>query len=315
MITAYTIKDDHLINYQVKSKQQLVDEMCWLDLEKPSVEELSWIKEVFGQALPAMEDLIEIEASSRFFQDDNGLHVRSYFLNEIPEHPYNVTVAFILNQGRLFTLRGEALTSFQRYQHELETQRKIENDAFSIMLGLFELKVDQLADLLEQLHIELEKLSARVFRVEERDFEGVLALLAKAQDSNDKIRLSLMDKLRVLSFLLRSRTCPADALSLLREILRDIQSLNEHSTFLFEKVQFLMDATTGRINIEQNKIIKIFSIAAVVFLPPTLIASLYGMNFRFMPELSWPLGYPLAIGLMIAAGIAPYWYFKHKGWL
>jgi len=183
------------------------------------------------------------------------------------------------------------------------------------MLGIFELKVDQVADLLEQLHIKLEGLSARVFQAEERDFDDVLTLLATTQDTNDKIRLSLMDKQRALSFLLRSRACPDEALTLLREILRDIQSLNEQSSFLFGKVQFLMDATTGRINIEQNKIIKIFSIAAVVFSLPTLIASLYGMNFRFMPELSWSLGYPLAIALMIAAGIAPYWYFKHKGWM
>jgi len=183
------------------------------------------------------------------------------------------------------------------------------------LLGLFELKVDRLADLLEQLHIELEGLSGRVFHAGERDFEDLLTLLAATQDRNDKTRLSLMDKQRALSFLLRGRTCAEEYLPLLREILRDIRSLSEHSTFLFEKVQFLMDATTGRVNIEQNKIIKIFSIAAVVFLPPTLVASIYGMNFHFMPELSWPFGYPLAIILMVAAGIAPYWYFKHKDWL
>jgi magnesium transporter len=124
-----------------------------------------------------------------------------------------------------------------------------------------------------------------------------------------------MDKQRALSFLLRSPTCPEEYLPLLREILQDIRSLDEHSTFLFEKVRFLLDATTGRVNITQNKIIKIFSIAAVVFLPPTLVASIYGMNFRFMPELSWPFGYPLAIILMVATGIAPYWYFKHKDWM
>lgn len=183
------------------------------------------------------------------------------------------------------------------------------------MLGLFELKVDRAAGLLEQLHIELEEFNTRVFRVGERDFEDLLTLLAVTQDRNDKTRLSLMDKQRALSFLLRGGICPEEYLPLLREILRDIRSLNEHSTFLFEKVQFLMDAMTSRINIEQNKIIKIFSIAAVVFLPPTLIASIYGMNFRFMPEMSWSFGYPLAIILMVAAGIAPYWYFKRKDWL
>ncbi len=193
-------------------------------------------------------------------------------------------------------------------------QKDLAIDAFDIMLGLFETKVDGLADLLEQLHIDLEVLSARVFRAEEQEFDEVLTMLAVSQDKNDKTRLSLMDKQRVLLFLLRSRHSPEEKLPLLHEILRDIRSLSEHSTFLFEKVQFLLDATMGRINIEQNKIIKIFSIAAVVFLPPTLIASLYGMNFHFMPELSWWFGYPLALLLMVAAGIAPYWYFKRKKW-
>ena len=315
MITAYMMQDGRLIGRNLNHKEQLLTEMCWVDLENPLDRELDWIREAYGQVLPTMDDLIEIEASSRFFQDDSGLHVRSYFLHEVPERPYNVTVAFVLNKGRLFTLRSEALVSFEQYRRKLASRQEPGMDAFCIMLGIFELKVDRLADLLEQLHIALEELSGRVFHVRERDFEDVLTLLTTIQDSNDKARLGLMDKQRGLSFLLRSRSCPKEELPLLHEILGDIGSLNEHSTFLFEKVQFLMDAITGRIGIEQNKIIKIFSIAAVVFLPPTLVASIYGMNFRFMPELSWPIGYPLALILMVAAGIAPYWYFKRKGWL
>lgn len=315
MITAWIPCEGHLRPQKVDAAEQLVSNAVWLDLEKPDAEEFRWMEEAYQQKLPDIDELAEIEASSRFFQDDSGLHVRAYFLQEIAERPSNVTVAFVLSEGRLFTLRDEALKTFQQYAHRLETLREPAGDAFQIMLGLFELKVDRLADLLEQLHIELEKLNARVFHAGERDFEDVLTLLATVQDRNDKARLSLMDKQRALSFLLRSRHCPKEQLPLLREILRDIRSLNEHSTFLFDKVQFLMDATTGRINIEQNKIIKIFSIAAVVFLPPTLIASIYGMNFRFMPELSWPFGYPFAVGLMLAAGFAPYWYFKRKGWL
>ena len=315
MIIAWIPCEGHLRPQRIGAVEQLVSGAVWLDLEKPGPEEFRWIEEAYQQRLPDIDELTEIEASSRFFQDDAGLHVRAYFLHEIPERPSNVTVGFVLNEGRLFTLRDEALITFQQYGRKLEIQREPAADAFGIMLGLFELKVDGLADLLEQLHIELENLNARVFHAGERDFQDVLTLLATVQDSNDKTRLSLMDKERGLSFLLRSRSCPTEELPLLREILRDIRSLNEHSTFLFEKVQFLMDAITGRIGIEQNKIIKIFSIAAVVFLPPTLIASIYGMNFRFMPELLWPLGYPLAIILMVAAGIAQYWYFKRKDWL
>ena len=304
MITTWILRDGYLQPQRVTAVDHLVSEAVWLDLEKPSPVELRWIEEAYRQKLPDIHELTEIEASSRFFQDD-----------EIPDQPSNVTVGFVLNEGRLFTLRDEALITFQQYGRKLVTRRESATDAFGIMLGLFELKVDQLADLLEQLHIELENLNTRVFHAGERDFDDVLTLLAAIQDRNDKARLSLMDKQRGLSFLLRSRSCPKGKLPLLREILRDIYSLNEHSTFLFEKVQFLMDATTGRINTEQNKTIKIFSIAAVVFLPPTLIASIYGMNFHFMPEMSWKFGYPLAIILMVAAGIAPYWYFKHKGWL
>lgn len=314
MIHSYTLRDGHLVTQHITRKEQLTADCLWLDLEKPSDEELDWIGEVYGQQFPAMDTLVEIEASSRFFQDESGLHVRSYFLHEIPGRVYNVTVAFVLNKGRLFTLRDEALMSFQHYRRSLEMQQGLTIDAFGIMLGLFETKVDRLADLLEQLHVDLEALSARVFHAEEQDFDEVLTQLAASQDKNDKTRLGLMDKQRALSFLLRSKDSPEEVLPLLHEILRDIHSLDEHSSFLFEKVQFLMDATMGRINIEQNKIIKIFSIAAVVFLPPTLIASIYGMNFRLMPELSWPFGYPLALLLMIAAGIAPYWYFKRKKW-
>lgn len=298
----------------VNTREQLALDALWLDLEKPSAEELAWIKEVYKQELPAAAALVEIEATSRFFQDESGLHVRSYFLYDAAERTYNVTVAFVLNKGRLFTLRDEALKSFQYYRRSLETQPVVTLDAFNIMLGLFETKVDRLADLLEQLHVELEVASNRVFHAEERDFEDVLAVLAAIQDKNDKASLSLMDKQRVLSFLLRSKASPPDTHPVLHEILRDIRSLNEHSSFLFDKVKFLLEATMGRISIEQNKIIKIFSIAAVAFLPPTLIASIYGMNFHVMPELSWHFGYPLALLLMLLAGIAPYWYFKRKGW-
>jgi magnesium transporter len=315
VITAYTCEDGRLVATAVSRKEQLVPAACWLDMENPSDDELDWVAEVYDQPLPSMDALAEIEASSRFFQDESGLHIRTYFLLEATDRPYNVTAAFIVNNGHLFTLRDAVLMSFEEYRNRRETQRVRELDAFSIMLGLFEMKVERLADLLEQLHIELEDLSGRVFHADERDFDDVLTLLAAAQDRNDKIRLGLMDKQRALSFMVRDGLCPTQAEPLLHEILRDIRSLNEHSTFLFEKVRFLMDATTGRINVEQSKIIRIFSIAAVVFLPPTLIASIYGMNFHFIPELSWPFGYPLSLLLMTVASIAPYWYFKRKGWL
>jgi len=175
--------------------------------------------------------------------------------------------------------------------------------------------VDQIADVLEALHKRIEAIGTRLFEVEEEILETILRDLSTAQDINDQLRLGMMDKQRVLSFLLRSGHCPPERTELLNEILRDIESLAGHSMFLFEKADALMNATMGRINIEQNKIIKIFSIAAVVLLPPTLVASIYGMNFRHMPELDWPFGYPMAVLVMILSAIAPYVLFKKKGWL
>ena len=139
--------------------------------------------------------------------------------------------------------------------------------------------------------------------------------MAREEDLNGRIRRNMMDTRRAVSFLMRGRLLSAEQFDEARQILRDIESLDGHTAFLFEKINFLMDATVGFININQNKIIKIFSVASVVFLPPTLIASIYGMNFRILPELNWSFGYPFAILLMVASAITPFWYFRKRGWL
>ena len=180
---------------------------------------------------------------------------------------------------------------------------------------MFEVKVEELADTLEEVHTGLQHVSSQVLEETDTDLEAAIDELARHEDLNGKVRLSLMDAQRALTFLLRRGRLSDKYLEQVREILRDVDSLLPHNTFLFEKVNFLMAAAQGFINIEQNQIIKIFSIAAVVFLPPTMIASIYGMNFHDMPELSWTFGYPMAILLIVLSGIAPYWYFKRKGWL
>lgn len=315
MLTAFTLEGGSLVGHQVSSAAQLPPQAIWVDLVEPTEEEQHWIKQAYQQDLPTPEDVVEIEASSRFFADEGGMHIHSYFFHEFAERPRNVTVAFVLNQGRLITLRDEELAAFRLLQRQIRHRRFSAADGMEIMLRLFEIKVDQLADLIERLYVYLEDLGQKVFNSKERKLEEVILELAERQDIIDKLRLNLMDKRRVFSFLLRRRNLADDTRALLHEILRDVQSLNEYARSMFEKVDFLMDATMGLINTEQNKIIKIFSIAAVVFLPPTLIASIYGMNFMQMPELSWALGYPLALLLMVASGLAPYWYFKRKGWL
>ncbi|UBR51796.1 hypothetical protein KF947_10105 [Halomonas sp. FeN2] len=184
-----------------------------------------------------------------------------------------------------------------------------------LLVTLLEQKEENHADALEDLHRQLEKISYMVLEDEESELEDAIGKLARLEDSNGKIRLCLMDTQRDISFLLRHLKTQPEQSESLREIMRDIETLMSHTTFLFDKINFLMESTQGFINIEQNQIIKTFSIAAVVFLPPTLVASIYGMNFDYMPELKWLLGYPWALGLMVMSGIAPYWYFKRKGWL
>ncbi|HHB12526.1 MAG TPA: magnesium/cobalt transporter CorA [Chromatiales bacterium] len=316
MITVYMLEEGHLRPVVVTRREDLPEDAFWVDLLSPTAEERRWVEERYGQALPSEAAVEEIEFSSRFFTDqDNGLHIRSFFLYEYPERPRNITVAFILNRGRLFTLRSEKLETFHIFKQQALKRRQRFEQPLDVLLRLFEIKVDQIADVLEGLHKRIEAIGTRLFEVEEEILETILRDLSTAQDINDQLRLGMMDKQRVLSFLLRSGHCPPERTELLNEILRDIESLAGHSMFLFEKADALMNATMGRINIEQNKIIKIFSIAAVVLLPPTLVASIYGMNFRHMPELDWPFGYPMAVLVMILSAIAPYVLFKKKGWL
>jgi magnesium transporter len=185
----------------------------------------------------------------------------------------------------------------------------------SLLISLLEQKVENLADILESIHRDLENIGASVLGKAVENPETTVSDLAMSEDTNGKIRLCLMDTRREISFLQRHLKSVPEIRETCREISRDIDTLLSHTTFLFDKINFLMDFMQNYINIQQNQIIKIFSIAAVVFLPPTLVASIYGMNFDFIPELNWRFGYPLAIFLMILSGVSPYWYFKRKGWL
>jgi magnesium transporter len=189
------------------------------------------------------------------------------------------------------------------------------SSAASLLLTLFEIKIEDLADTLEEVYTGLEGVGTTVLDKSNVALEKAIDELAHLEDINGKVRLCLMDAQRGLTFLLRRGRLDGPSTDRVRELLRDIDSLLPHNSFLFEKVNFLMVATQGFINIQQNQIIKIFSVVAVVFLPPTLIASVYGMNFSHMPELHWIAGYPWALLLILISAISPYWYFKRKGWL
>ncbi|ANH69995.1 MULTISPECIES: magnesium/cobalt transporter CorA [unclassified Roseateles] len=290
----------------------------WVDLESPTPEEKDWIRERFGLVIP--EDIVDedLEESARFYEEDNGeLHIRSDFLIDDMEAPRNVRVAFILFNNVLFSVHNEDLPVFRLLRLRARRIPALIEDAKDVLLKLYDADAEYSADVLEGIYDNLEKVSARVLKKDVNDTEAgaVLAAIAREEDLNGRIRRNVMDTRRAVSFMMRSRMLNAEQFEESRQILRDIDSLDSHTAFLFDKINFLMDATVGFININQNKIIKIFSVASVALLPPTLIASVYGMNFDGMPELHWKYGYVFALGLMVASVTAPFIYFRRKGWL
>lgn len=294
--------------------KQAID-AAWIDAHDPSDAERAQLQAFLRIALPESDDVEEIESSARYFADNIGVHVRSLFLAQSEGRHHTATVAFILQDERLVTLREGALADFRLLRMRARRGQVEAHTPQELLVTIFEQKVENLADNLEDIHRKLEDVSYLVLEVIDSDLEDAIDRLAKLEDSNGKIRLCLMDTQRSIAFLQRHLRKQPELQEIAREIMRDVDTLMTHTTFLFDKINFLMDSTQGFINIAQNKIIKIFSIAAVVFLPPTLVASIYGMNFQYMPELSLQIGYPGALLAMLLAGIAPYWIFKRKGWL
>ncbi|MDH2925913.1 magnesium/cobalt transporter CorA [Lonepinella koalarum] len=316
MINAFSLENAHLARLEDEDNAAL-NNAIWIDLIEPTREERETLQDSLDQNLASFLELEDIEASARFFEDEDGLHLHSFFYCE-DENDYAdlSSVAFTLRDGRLFTLRNRELPAFRLYRMRSRYQRLEECNAYEVLLDLLETKIEQLADVIETVYAELEKLSRIILDGKQGEaFNEALATLTEQEDSSSKVRLCLMDTQRALSFLVRKTRLPTNQLEQAREILRDIESLQPHNEALFQKVNFLMQAAMGYINIEQNKIIKIFSVISVIFLPPTLVASNYGMNFEIMPELHFEYGYAMALGIMLLAAIGPYFYFKRKGWL
>lgn len=316
MLSAFKLENSRLSRLELDDADDLTTSL-WVDLVQPEESERDRVQLELGQSLATRPELDDIEASARFFEDEDGLHIHSFFYFEDAEdHAGNSTVAFTIRDGRLYTLRERELPAFRLYRMRARNQTMLEGNAYELLLDLFETKIEQLADEIENIYSALEKLSRVIMEGHQGDqFDDALSTLAELEDIGWKVRLCLMDTQRALNFLVRKARLPSGQLEQAREVLRDIESLLPHNESLFQKVNFLMQAAMGFINIEQNRIIKIFSVVSVVFLPPTLVASSYGMNFEFMPELTWSFGYPSAIALMIVAGLAPYLYFKRKNWL
>ena len=319
MLSACELKDGKLMQIRVDSKEDLTrKETIWIDLASPTDEERELVQSLFRLDLPGDEELQDLQASERYYQDEDGVHIRATFIESSDEAPRNTTLSFTLHSGRLLTVHDDDLSFLRLFRMRARVVPGMVSDAVDIILGCYAVAVEHDSNILEEMYKILDEVGALILNKDEitdRVMRDHMERIVAQEDLNGKVRLDLMDNRRALSFLLRSRILSLEQNEEVRGILRDIESLNGHTGFIAEKINFLMDGLLGLINLAQNKIIKIFSIAAVVFLPPTLVASIYGMNFANMPELQWPFGYPLAIFLMIIAAVTPYWYFKQKGWL
>ena len=320
MLNVFTLKNGRLVQQEVIDSQALAGlQPVWVDLESADPRELGWVEARFGLTIPADVLDQDLEESARFYEeeDDSQLHLRSDFLISDEERPRNERVAFIIHGSVLFSIHTHDLTVFRLLRLRARRIPALIDDAKDVLLKLYDADAEYSADALEGIYDSLEKVSARVLTQDVNDQAAGEALnaIAREEDLNGRIRRNVMDTRRAVSFMMRSRMLNAEQFEEARQILRDIDSLDSHTAFLFDKINFLMDATVGFININQNKIIKIFSVASVALLPPTLIASIYGMNFKAMPELEWRLGYPFALALMLASVAAPFIFFRRKGWL
>ena len=319
MLNAFELQDGRLRQIQVDTPEDLIKATpIWVDLVAPSDEERTWVGKIYGLDLPDPEDHTDLEASARFYvEEDGAIYLHSDFLLDKEDESRNVAVTFILHRNILFSVRKEELPVFRLQRLRARTQVGYVSECKDVLLDLYAADVEYSADALEDVYAALEAVGKQVLSTEMTDTEAakVLAAIAQEEDLNGRIRRNVLDTRRAVSFLMRGRFLSQNQLEDTQQILRDIESLDGHTSFLFDKINFLMDATVGFININQNKVVKIFSVASVALLPPTLIASIYGMNFKHLPELEWVYGYPFSLLLMAVSVGLPFYLFNKKGWL
>src|SRR4051812_6619648 len=303
---------------------ELSSEIVWVDLLSPTPGEIATVEEASGLTLPVQAELSEIETSSRLRTDGDVLRLSAPLVHRArTEYPGTTPVGFVLAPELLVTVRYEPLTAFDTYEREAR------GGAAEVFVGLIEAIVDRIADVLENIAAELDTVSHRLFRSrsvggehcstraqENADLRSILRRLGASGDLSSKIRDSLLALARIVPYVatMRGSELPAAVKTRLDTLRHDLASLNDYEAHLMNKLQLLLDATLGLINVEQNDIIKVLTVVSVVGVPPTLVASMYGMNFKYMPELEWTWGYPYALALIALSALAPLIWFKWRGW-
>lgn len=322
MINGYFVEDDRL--FRAAAPVESAERIIWYDLHNPMPKDRAAIERVTGIRVPTREEMEEIEESSRLFTEDGAIYMTVVLPARVDERNAEMApLSFVLTDRWLITVHDHEPRGFQTFANRAERTPLGCVDGESVLMALLDAIVDRLADILEKTASDTKQLSRRVLRKQERgeppmDYEGVLRDIGHHGEIVSNVLDSLVTLERMLVYMGPATSqwpLSKDSRARIKSLARDTQYLSEHSAFMTQKIQFLLDATLGMINIEQNATIKIFSVAAVVFLPPTLIASIYGMNFDIMPELQWAFGYPFALGLMVGSAVLSFGVFKKYGWL
>jgi magnesium transporter len=323
---AVNLPNGHSLERRVMvSGEEVPENAVWLDLVNPAPGEDKLVERLLGVGVPTREEMQEIEVSSRLYVEHHARFMTATLMcNSDTMAPKTTPVTFILSGHRLVTVRYDDPRPFALVGNKLARNCPANVTGETVLLDLLDAVIDRAADILERVGMEVDRLSHEIFEPEGPStaqvlsYKDVLKANGTKGDLNSKVRESLVSIGRLLLFLANEAEgmrWPKDVRLQLQAMQRDVLSLSDHSTYLNSKIQFLQDAVVGIINIDQNNIIKIFSIAAVAMMPPTLIASIYGMNFKNIPELEWPHGYLFAILLMIISAILPFVIFKWKKWL
>jgi magnesium transporter len=307
--------------------QAMLAPAVWYSLVDPTREEDKFVESCLGIDIPTRREMQDIEPSARLYSEDGGEFMTiTALVDGEGDQPTKTAITFVLRNDQLVTVRYADPKPFRLYERLVSRPARGEIGGEQVMIGLLESFIDRLAQLLETTGDGIDQISREVFGNKStkptrktRDLQSLIEQIGKKGDILTLARESLVSISRLVSFHQSSgnddQRIARERRQELKVIQRDAAALSDHAAFLSDKITFLLDATLGLINLEQNQIIKIFSVAAVVFLPPTLVASIYGMNFHIMPELDWPLGYPFAILLMVISAAVPFLFFKRSGWL
>ena len=326
MFSVFVPAESSLKKATITDLDALPENAVWIDLVKPTAAEDKAVERLAGIAVPTREDMQEIDISSRLYVENSARYMTSTLMCAADtENPRTTAVTFILVNHRLVTVRYDEPRPFVLVENKLARACATGITGEMVLMELLDAVIDRNADILERAGGEMDAISHQIFEPEgaartghAKRYSDILIAIGRKGDLTSKVRESLVSIGRVVTFVAASVDgvkWSKDMREQLKTMQRDVVSLTDHASYLSNKITFILDAMLGVVNLEQNNIIKLFSVMAVVLMPPTLIASIYGMNFKIMPELEWEHGYPLAVVMMVLAAVAPYMYFRWKKWL